>query len=459
MEATLSNTERKLFGTDGVRGIANVDPMTPEIAMALGRAVAVMFPGGAGRTRILIGKDTRISCYMFENALAAGICSMGADVILVGPIPTPGIAYLTIGNRADAGVVISASHNPFMDNGIKFFVRDGFKLPDEIELRMEEFVLNPSKLPPVATGKDFGRASRLDDAVGRYCVYLKSQLPRDMSLEGIRIGLDCATGAGYKVAPLVFSELGAEVVTIGDKPDGTNINEACGALHPKTLGRKVRELRCDVGLALDGDGDRAMLVDENGEIVNGDGVLAICAHEMHVEGRLKGGGVVGTTMSNLGLELALARDGLTLARTDVGDRYVVERMLADGYNLGGEQSGHLLFLDHSTTGDGILSGLMVLETMLRTGKRLSDLAGIYEQFPQVNYSRAVVDRPPIETLSQTNEAIRAVQAELGTEGRVVVRYSGTSKKIRVMVEGRDEGKVQAYAEQILQACGRDEILA
>jgi len=455
----MGNVERELFGTDGIRGIANVYPLTPEVALSLGRAVAVMFPGGTGRTRILIGKDTRISGYMFEDALAAGACSMGADVLLVGPIPTPGIAYLTTGNRADAGVVISASHNPFMDNGIKFFGRDGFKLPDEIELRMEEFVLGRAKLPPVATGKDFGRASRIDDAVGRYCVYLKSQFPRDRSLEGMRIGLDCANGAGYKVAPLVFSELGAEVVTIGDKPDGTNINEACGALHPKTLGRKVREMRCDVGLALDGDGDRAMLIDENGEIVNGDGVMAICSDAMHRAGLLKGGGVVGTTMSNLGLELALEKNGLHLVRTDVGDRYVVERMLADGYNLGGEQSGHLLFLDHATTGDGILSGLMVLEVMLKTGKRLSELAKIYEQFPQVNYSRAVVDRPPIETLAQTNEAIRAVEAALGKEGRVVVRYSGTSKKIRVMVEGRDEGMVQTYAEQILQAAGRDEILA
>ncbi|HOD00377.1 MAG TPA: phosphoglucosamine mutase [Myxococcota bacterium] len=455
----MASIERELFGTDGIRGIANVHPLTPEVALALGRAAAVMFPGGAGRTRILIGKDTRISGYMFEDALAAGICSMGADVLLVGPIPTPGIAYLTIGNRADAGVVISASHNPFMDNGIKFFGRDGFKLPDEIELRMEEYVLGRAKLPPVATGKDFGRASRIEDAVGRYCVYLKSQFPRDRSLEGMRIGLDCANGAGYRVAPLVFSELGAEVVTIGDKPDGTNINEACGALHPKALGRKVREMRCDVGLALDGDGDRAMLIDENGEIVNGDGVMAICSDAMHRAGLLKGGGIVGTTMSNLGLELALERNGLHLVRTDVGDRYVVERMLADGYNLGGEQSGHLLFLNHATTGDGILSGLMILEVMLKTGKRLSELAKIYEQFPQVNYSRAVVDRPPIETLAQTNEAIRTVEAALGKEGRVVVRYSGTSKKIRVMVEGRDEGMVQTYAEQILAAAGRDEILA
>jgi phosphoglucosamine mutase len=274
----------------------------------------------------------------------------------------------------------------------------------------------------------------------------------------MRIALDCANGAGYKVAPMVFSELGAEVVTIGDHPDGTNINEACGALHPKSLGRKVRELRCDVGLALDGDGDRAMLVDENGDIVDGDGVMAICADRMVAEDKLKGNGVVGTIMTNIGLEIALKKNGLHLVRTDVGDRYVVERMLADGYNLGGEQSGHLLFLDHSTTGDGILSGLMVLEVMLKTGKRLSELASIYEKFPQVNYSRAVVDRPPIETLTQTMDAVREVEAALGSEGRVVVRYSGTSKKIRVMVEGRDEGMVQKYAEEILAACGRDEIL-
>jgi phosphoglucosamine mutase len=455
----MSSVERKLFGTDGMRGVANVYPLIPEVALAMGRAVAVMFPGGSGRTRILIGKDTRISGYMFENALAAGICSMGADVLLVGPIPTPGIAYLTVGNRADAGVVISASHNPFQDNGIKFFGGDGFKLPDEIEARMEQYISDPSRLPAPATGKAFGRASRIDDAVGRYCVYLKSQFPRNMSLEGIRIALDCANGAGYKVAPLVFSELGAEVVTIGNNPDGTNINEACGALHPKSLGRKVRELRCDIGLALDGDGDRAILVDEDGEIVDGDAVMAICADQMHKEGTLKGGGIVGTIMSNIGLELALAKNGLRLERTDVGDRYVVEKMLADGYNFGGEQSGHLLFLDHSTTGDGILSGLKILEVMLRSGKKLSALAKIYERFPQVNYSREVVDRPPIETLSQTNAAIKEVEAALGREGRVVVRYSGTSKKIRVMVEGRDEGMVQKYAEEILAAVGRDEILA
>lgn len=449
---------RKLFGTDGVRGVANVPPLTPETALALGRAIAAVFPGGKGRTRILIGKDTRLSGYMFETALAAGIVSVGGEAILVGPIPTPGIAYLTVGNRADAGAVISASHNPFEDNGIKFFGGDGFKLPDEVEARIEALVFDPSGLPAPATGKDFGRAVRIDDAVGRYCVYLKSQFPRDLSLEGLRIAVDTANGAGYKVAPLVFAELGAEVIAFGDEPDGTNINENCGAMHPEILGRKVKELRCDLGLALDGDGDRCILCDENGDIVDGDAILTICAGYMHRQGTLKGNGVVGTVMSNLGLEVALKRKGLHLVRTDVGDRYVVEEMLKSGYNLGGEQSGHLLFLNHSTTGDGILSGLQVLEVMLKTGKRLSELANEYIRFPQEILSAKVVDRPPIDGLTETTRAITEVEEALGEEGRVNVRYSGTSKKIRVMVEGRDEGTVKSYARKILEAVGKDEIL-
>jgi phosphoglucosamine mutase len=454
----MADIQRKLFGTDGVRGVANVPPMTPETAMALGRAAAVMFPGGKGRTRILIGKDTRRSGYMFEMAMAAGIVSMGADVILVGPIPTPGIAYLTVGMRADAGVVISASHNSFEDNGIKFFGGDGFKLPDEVEARIEEMVLEPSRLPEAARGRDFGRASRMDDAVGRYCVNLKSQFPRHLSLDGMRVAVDCANGAAYRVAPMVLAELGADVVELGVSPDGTNINENCGALHPEILARKVVELRCDVGLAIDGDGDRAILCDEKGEIVDGDGVLAVAAGFLHARGMLKGGGVVGTVMSNFGLEAVLKPMGLHLIRTDVGDRYIVEAMARDGYNLGGEQSGHLLFLDHATTGDGTLSGLKVLEIMLATGKRLSELAGVMERYPQVVLSAKVREKPPIDALAATSAALRNVEARLADRGRINVRYSGTSPLIRVMVEGEDEGQVRTLAQSVLDGAREDGIL-
>ncbi|MBP7127492.1 phosphoglucosamine mutase [Myxococcota bacterium] len=451
--------ERRLFGTDGIRGVANVAPMTPEMALSLGKAAAAMFAGRKGRKRILIGKDTRLSGYMFETAMAAGIVSTGADVLLSGPIPTPGIAYLTVGMRADAGVVISASHNPFEDNGIKFFGADGFKLPDEVEARIERLMEHPEELPPPATGRDFGRAHRIDDAVGRYCVHLKSTFPRHLSLAGLRIAVDCAHGAAYRVAPLVFEELGAEVVLLGAAPDGTNINENCGALHPETLSRKVLEHRCDLGLALDGDGDRAILVDEQGEVVDGDAVLALCAAFLDRRSALKGGGVVGTVMSNFGLELALRQMGLRLVRTDVGDRYVVEEMTRGGYNLGGEQSGHLLFLDHATTGDGILSALRVLEVMLSEDRRLSDLASSFQRFPQVVLSGKVREKPPLESLERLQAACREAEALLEGRGRVNVRYSGTSALIRVMVEGEDKGIVEEWARRILEAAGEDGILA
>ena len=455
----MSDHTRKLFGTDGVRGVANQPPMTPECAMALGRAVAAVFRGRKGaRTRVLIGKDTRLSGYMFETALEAGICAMGAEAILVGPIPTPGIAYLTVSMRADAGAVISASHNPFEDNGIKFFGRDGFKLPDEVEARIERLVENPSQLEP-ATGRDIGRATRIDDAVGRYCVALKSQFPRDLSMAGLRIAVDGGNGAGYRVGPMVFRELGADVVALNVDPDGTNINENCGALYPAALARKVVELRCDLGLALDGDGDRCILVDAAGEVVDGDAVLAICAERMHAEGTLKGGGVVGTVMSNFGLEAVMKRLGLTLKRTDVGDRYVVEEMKNGGYNLGGEQSGHLLFLDSATTGDGILSGLKIVEVMLRTGKPLARLARAFERFPQVVLSAKVREKPPLDALTHVNAAVAEAEASLAGRGRVNVRYSGTSALIRVMVEGEDEGKVRTLGEQIIAAAGEDGIVA
>lgn len=455
----MAEFNRTLFGTDGIRGVANVHPMTPEVAMALGRAAASVFRYNKGRTRILIGKDTRRSGYAFETALAAGACAMGADVILCGPIPTPGVAYLTGSMRADAGVVISASHNPFEDNGIKFFATDGFKLPDEVEARIEALVLDPMALPPPATGAGFGRAHRMEDALGRYCVHLKSELPRSLTLDGLRIGIDCANGAGYKVGPMVLEELGAEVVALGVDPDGTNINEHCGALHPEALGRRVVERRCDLGIALDGDADRLILTDEHGRVVDGDAVLAICGGHLAEHGSLKGGGVVGTVMSNYGLEVAMRRLGLSLVRTDVGDRYVVERMRADGFNLGGEQSGHLLFLDHATTGDGLLSGLKVLEVMLARDRRLSELAATFERYPQALLSARVREKTPVEDLERTRAAIAEVEALLTGKGRVNVRYSGTSPLLRVMVEGEDEGRVRALAEGILAAAGEDGVLA
>ncbi len=455
----------RLFGTDGVRGVANTPPMTPETALALGRAVATVFgQEGArthrkGRSRILIGKDTRISGYLFETALASGVCSMGADVVLVGPLPTPGIAYMTVSMRADAGAVISASHNPFEDNGIKFFGRDGFKLPDAVEDQIEALVRNPSLLPPPATGKAIGKATRIEDAVGRYCVALKSQLPRDLRLDGLRMVVDCGNGAAYRVAPMVFRELGASVTEIHCEPDGLNINDGCGALHPQEMARVVVEKGADLGLALDGDADRAILCDARGQVVDGDGILALCATWLHERGLLRGGGVVGTLMSNLGLERALEGLGLHLVRTDVGDRYVVEAMLKGGYNLGGEQSGHVLFLDHSTTGDGILTCLKVIEIMLRTDRPLADLASVFERFPQVLLSAKVLSKPPIESLTRVQAAVRHAEATLGRWGRVHVRYSGTSAVIRVMVEGDDEGRIRALAHEILAAAAADGVLA
>src|SRR5512138_3679650 len=374
---------KKLFGTDGVRGVANVYPMTCEMAIQIGRAAAYMFKNGNRRHRIVIGKDTRLSGYMIENALVAGICSMGVDVLQVGPLPTPGIAYITSSMRADAGVVISASHNPFQDNGIKFFFKDGFKLPDEMELKIEDLIDSGKidSLRPIAT--EVGKAYRIDDAVGRYVVFLKSTFPKDMDLSGIKIVLDCANGAAYKVAPAVFEELGAEVITIGVKPTGTNINAGCGSLHPEVMCEAVKEHQADLGIALDGDADRVIFCDEFGNVVDGDQIMAICATEMLRQKRLKKNTLVATVMSNMGLDIALKRAGGKVIKTDVGDRYVVEEMRRGGYNLGGEQSGHMIFLDHNTTGDGTLTALQVLAIMRRTGKPLSELAQVMIPLPQV----------------------------------------------------------------------------
>ncbi|TXD35719.1 phosphoglucosamine mutase [Lujinxingia vulgaris] len=445
-------TTRQLFGTDGIRGVANQYPMTADLAVRLGQAIAQHFkcrpderPFGH-RTRIVIGKDTRISGYMFESGLAAGITSMGADVQLVGPLPTPGISFLTTGMRADAGIVISASHNAYQDNGIKIFASDGFKLPDEVELAIEDLVLSEGKLQP--NTDRIGKAARIDDATGRYIVFLKNTFPRDLTLDGLRVVVDCANGAAYKVAPAVLRELGAEVFTLGVEPDGYNINQDCGSLHPHNTARRVRETRADVGITLDGDADRLILIDENGDIVDGDGILALCAIHLHEQGKLADNTLVTTVMSNVGLEVALQKRGIKLVRTSVGDRYVVEEMRNGGYTLGGEQSGHMIFLEHSTTGDGMLAALQVLAIMQRHKCPLSQLARVMKPFPQVLLNLKVREKPPLEELEAFQKMVRQVESELAGEGRVLARYSGTEAKARIMVEGPDQQKVRAYAEAL-----------
>ena len=444
-----------LFGTDGIRGTANVHPMTAEMALSLGQAVAHVFRGGGrGSHRILIGKDTRLSGYMFEDALGAGICAMGVNVIQVGPMPTPAMAFLTADMRCDAGVMISASHNAYQDNGIKFFSHDGFKLPDEVELRIEELIASGVLENHRAGPAELGRARRIEDAAGRYVVFLKKTFPRDMDLTGLRVVLDCANGAAYKVGPTVFEELGAEVFTIGVEPDGRNINKGCGSLYPEKLAAKVRELRGDVGIAVDGDADRSVMTCEKGEIIDGDAMLAVCARDLVERGALQGGAVVATVMSNLGLEKALEKIDLKLVRTQVGDRYVVEEMRAGGYNLGGEQSGHIIFLDHNTTGDGLLTGLQVLAIMRRKERPLSELVADIERFPQVLINIRVSEKRSIEEIPSVCEVVQRVEKDLDGRGRVLIRYSGTEPKVRVMVEGEDESRVAEYANEIAESIRR-----
>jgi len=450
----VSQTEsRKLFGTDGIRGTANLHPMTPEVALALGRAVAHVFQEHEGqregeRKQILIGKDTRLSGYMFEDALAAGICSMGVNVIQVGPVPTPALAFLTRDMRCNAGVMITASHNPYQDNGIKFFAADGFKLPDEEELRIEELIETGEVARIHVAPDEIGQAKRIDDARGRYIVYLKNTFPRDLTLKGLRIVIDCANGAGYRVGPTVFRELGAEIFELGCEPNGRNINDDCGSLYPERTAEAVRELRADIGIALDGDADRVIIIDERGEIFDGDMLMWLCARDLHKRGELANDTVVATVMSNLGLERALGTLGIDLKRAAVGDRYVVEEMRRGGYNLGGEQSGHILFLDDSTTGDGIMSALQVLALMARSGKNLSDLNEGFERFPQITVNIGVAEKRPLEELPSFQQAVAEVEGELGSDGRVLIRYSGTELKARVMVEGRDEKRVHEMAHHL-----------
>ena len=442
---------RKLFGTDGVRGIANLEPMTSETAMKLGRAAAYLFKRRSGRHQIVIGKDTRLSGYMLESALTAGICSMGVDVLLVGPMPTPAIAFLTRSLRADAGVVISASHNPYQDNGIKFFSNDGFKLPDELEARMEELILSNEIEHLRPTAEAVGKAYRIDDAEGRYIEFVKRSLPKEMDLQGLKVVVDCANGAAYKVSPKVLRELGATVWVVGDKPDGTNINARCGAVHPEQLQEAVLAYAADAGIAHDGDADRAVFVSERGQVLDGDHAMAALALDMHARGQLKRQTLVATVMSNFGLELAMTKAGISLVRTPVGDRYLLERMAADGYNFGGEQSGHLIFLDHNTTGDGLISGLQILALMKRTGRPLSELAKCMTAVPQVLLNVEVKDKPDLGSLPDLQRALREGETLLNGTGRVLVRYSGTEPLLRIMVEGEQDAVIRSVAERLAGA--------
>lgn len=443
-----SEPSRRLFGTDGIRGVANAHPMTGELMLKLGRAVAYLIKNGPHRHRVVIGKDTRLSGYMLETALASGICSMGVDVLICGPLPTPAISQLTVSMRADAGAVISASHNPYQDNGIKFFSHDGFKLPDEIEMKIEELIANDelNHLRPTATS--IGKAFRIEDAGGRYVVFAKSTFPKDLTLEGLTIVVDCGHGAAYRVAPAVLQELGAKVITIGASPDGKNINKGFGALHPETMCKAVLKTGANIGIALDGDADRLTVADEKGRVVDGDAVMAVCGLDLLRRKALAKKTIVSTVMSNLGLDQCVAKAGGRVVRTRVGDRYVVEEMRKSGYSFGGEQSGHLIFLEHATTGDGTVAALALLSVMVQSGKPVSELARVMDVYPQAQLNLPVREKPELGSIPEVMRAIRDVEKKLGKEGRVLVRYSGTEPKVRVLVEGPDKKLIEAYADDI-----------
>lgn len=426
-----------LFGTDGIRGTVNKYPMTPEIVLRVGMAMAYLLRHTCGRNMILIGKDTRLSGYMIESALTSGICSMGMSVTLVGPLPTPGIAFLTRTLRLDAGIVISASHNPFEDNGIKLFSSKGFKLPDEIEKRIEGLVRDEGLSGKRVRGNEIGKAYRLDDATGRYIEYIKSTIPKGMTLEGIKVVIDSANGAAYKTTPWLFRELGAEVISVHDRPDGVNINAGCGALHIETLRKAVKTHKAHAGIAHDGDADRTVFCDEKGHIVDGDRIMGMWADEMKRQRVLKKNTVVATVMSNIGLEKYLEKIGVRLIRTKVGDRYVAEKMIEGGYNLGGEQSGHIIFLDHNTTGDGPITALQVLSLMKKRDMTLSALAAAIRLFPQILINVPVAQKREISAVPEVVKKIKEAEAKLQGMGRILVRPSGTEPKIRVMLEGPD----------------------
>ena len=431
---------RRYFGTDGIRGQSNVFPMTPDLAMRVGIAVGTIFRRGNHRHRVVIGKDTRLSGYMLENALVAGFTAAGLDVFLLGPIPTPAVAMLTRSLRADIGVMISASHNPFADNGIKLFGPDGYKLSDELEMEIEE-LLDKDLYSQLAKPAEIGRAKRVDGDIYRYIEFVKRTLPRDVTLHGLRIAIDCANGAAYKVAPTALWELGADVVTIGNEPNGTNINLDCGSTSPQALQKKVHEVRADIGIALDGDADRVIIVDERGEIIDGDQLMAVIGESWAEDQTLRGGGIVATIMSNLGLERFLEDKGLTLARTKVGDRYVVEHMRHHNFNVGGEQSGHIVLSDFGTTGDGLVAALQILARVKRLGIPVSEVCRRFEPVPQLLRNVRFSGGKPLEDII-VRQAIENAEAELKGKGRLVIRPSGTEPLIRVMAEGDDRAQIE-----------------
>jgi len=447
-------TDKKLFGTDGVRGVANVEPVTAETALKIGRATAHVFKTraplakGLGRHKIVVGKDTRLSGYMLENGLAAGILSMGVDVLLIGPLPTPGVAYITRSLRADAGLVLTASHNPYEDNGIKFFNAEGYKLDDAIEREIEDLVFSGAIENIRPTAGEIGKAFRIDDALGRYVEFVKAAFPKGMTLEGLRVVCDVAHGATYKSTPCVLRELGAHVRILNNAPDGTNINQDCGSMFPETLCAAVQRDGADLGIAHDGDGDRVLLCDERGLLVDGDDVLAITALDWLHRGALRKNTLVATIMSNLGLDHAIRQAGGNVIRTQVGDRYVLEAMLQNDLNVGGEQSGHVIFREFTTTGDGIITGLQVLRIMMDTGKPLSELCRVFQKFPQVAVNMKVREKPAWETMPDVLAMVQEVKTTLGNDGRVLLRYSGTEPKARLLIEGRNLAQIKTMADKI-----------
>ena len=438
----------KLFGTDGIRGLANEYPMTPEIAVNVGRAVAFFFKGNHKRSKIIIGRDTRISGHMIEHALVSGICSMGGDAYLAGILPTPGVAFITSSTDADAGIVISASHNPFYDNGIKIFKSDGYKLSDEIEAEIEQLVLNGKTVSMCRSVRETGTAYKLDDSSKNYSDFLKRSTSQKNCFKGMKIIIDCSNGATFKIAPDIFTDFGADVESLFVKPDGKNINKNCGSQHPETLIKKVMEKNADIGLAFDGDGDRLIAVDEKGNVVTGDQILAVCAKVMKEKGKLKNNLVVSTVMSNIGLGFALKDQGIKHVAAEVGDRYVMEKMMSTGAVIGGEDSGHMIFLDYHTTGDGILAALRLIEAMKFESAPLSGLCKRMTIFPQAILSIEVDKKPDINTISGVQDAIRSVEKHLKKKGRVLVRYSGTQSLCRIMVEGPTIEETNRYCRQI-----------
>jgi phosphoglucosamine mutase len=453
-----TKTPKRIFGTDGVRGTANVEPVTAETALKLGRAAGHVFKNletqarGRGRYKIVLGKDTRLSGYMLENAISSGILSMGVDVLFIGPLPTPGVAYVTRSLRADAGIVITASHNPYDDNGIKFFRPDGYKLDDKIEFEIESLVFSGRIENIRPTADAVGKAVRIDDALGRYIEHAKASFPRGMTLEGMRIVVDCAHGAAYKSSPCVLRELGADVITYGNQPDGKNINKDCGSMHPAYLCQKIWEHRADVGIAHDGDADRLILCDERGQLIDGDDIMAIAALDLLSQNALSEKTLVTTVMSNAGLIAAVEAAGGKVVRTPVGDKHVIDEMLRNGYNLGGEQSGHMIFRDFSSTGDGLVAALQVLRIMKARGEPLSRLANCWKRFPQLVTNIIVREKLPFEQMEIVPKLVLEAEQELTPHGgRILLRYSGTEPKARLLLEGRDSATLERWSQQISEA--------